>query len=977
MPHKLPTIALYYDDDAYVEPVRASGRSRAPGRALGLMGRQVAGHEFLRAYLGHGSWTELVALVRDERSIASLKLRWRQKPWSPRGRSLRIVQERRFHDAFLRDLPASVLHLPCPPDSRYAWARRGSGPHAFAISGVTHTMCSLEAVRQVCDYLTAPFEPYDLLICTSAAVMAMVREVSGAYARHLRERLGGRPALGPRLSYVPLGVDTDRFRPATPAERAERRRELGIGDEEFAVLFAGRLSHHAKAHPFPMFDGLAREARETGRAVHLLLAGWAASPQVHAAFVEGARQFAPGVRATFVDGEDPQQRLAVWRAADLFTSFSDNIQETFGLVLVEATACGLPVVASDWDGYRDLAVDGETGLLVPTAMVAGATDQTTARLILGEVDYDHFLAECSQATVVDPAAAAAAFGELLSNPDRCRAMGEAGRRRALERFTWPRIIARYEALWAEQEDLRRAFSGRGATPAPEGPDLYPEPERSFRSYPTRWLGPDDRLQSDAAAAVRLPTFLETPLTHHAGDRRVRDPSVLADVIAAAAYGCTVAGLDEFFRRVGGKARAGRATLAWLLKYGLLSAVEPSTLDRTDPDRWAGTSAHSTEPRRLDTARVNVCFVTACMDRLAHLRETLGRLATQPGCSCVVVDYSCPEHSGEWVEAHYPTVRVVRVEGRTYFHRSEARNRGAAVSDATWLCFVDADVRLAPHFAEALLARLEPGTYCCADAFAEGTEGTFACAREDFERAGGYDDALRDWGEEDNDLYDALAFLGVRRTTFPVALLEHLPHCDEARGRFHAMPPAVSHAVNRVYRILKWDTARLRGGLLTVSMRALIDLLEEPLSQYLGPGQRLQVVQGEIPERPPGLDRRAVLCQHLERAAGSFRASDPCVAVLDLQLPVHGAHREGISRRDHRDGDEEQGHQPREPRDLRISPGHAPEPFGCGYGVRENRVPLQETPQVVGEFLGGRVAPFRLFLKAPQADRLEVARDLRL
>jgi hypothetical protein len=69
------------------------------GSPLGLMGRQVVGREFLKAYLGHGSWTELVALVRNRQSVESLKLFWGEQPWSRRGRALRILDERQFHDA--------------------------------------------------------------------------------------------------------------------------------------------------------------------------------------------------------------------------------------------------------------------------------------------------------------------------------------------------------------------------------------------------------------------------------------------------------------------------------------------------------------------------------------------------------------------------------------------------------------------------------------------------------------------------------------------------------------------------------------------------------------------------------------------------------------------------------------------------------------------------------------------------------------
>ncbi len=65
-------------------------------------------------------------------------------------------------------------------------------------------------------------------------------------------------------------------------------------------------------------------------------------------------------------------------------------------MIVEAMASGLPVAATDWDGYRDLVEDGRTGLLVPTTMVCGASGAATSRLMFGELDHDHFLAEVSQ-----------------------------------------------------------------------------------------------------------------------------------------------------------------------------------------------------------------------------------------------------------------------------------------------------------------------------------------------------------------------------------------------------------------------------------------------------------------------------------------------------------------------------------------------------------------------------------------------------
>src|SRR5262249_44291953 len=151
------------------------------------------------------------------------------------------------------------------------------------------------------------------------------------------------------LEVIPLGVNPDRFRPAAPEERAAERARLGVSDDEVLILCVGRLSHHAKAHPFPAFYAADQAARRTGKSVCLMFAGWAAHPAVETAYREAAADFAPAARVAFVDGQDSKVRVGAWRAADVFLSLPDNIQETFGLVAVEGMASGLPVVGSDWD----------------------------------------------------------------------------------------------------------------------------------------------------------------------------------------------------------------------------------------------------------------------------------------------------------------------------------------------------------------------------------------------------------------------------------------------------------------------------------------------------------------------------------------------------------------------------------------------------------------------------------------------------
>jgi glycosyltransferase involved in cell wall biosynthesis len=218
----------------------------------------------------------------------------------------------------------------------------------------------------------------------------------------------------------------------------------------------------------------------------------------------------------------------------------------------------------------------------------------------------------------------------------------------------------------------------------------------------------------------------------------------------------------------------------------------------------------------------LCYITTCMGRLAHLRETLPRIAGQPGVECVVVDYACPDHAGDWVEATFPQVRVVRVEGETLFNRSRARNLGAAAAQTPWLGFFDADLRIDAGFSAAVLPLLKPGHYFRPAPVTDQTHGALIVSRSDFEAMGGYDETYAGWGSEDIDIVEALKFEGVKSANFPGALLDEIPHSNELRSKFQKVQDLwLQGQINSIYRGVKSDVRRLVDRRLTSAETASI------------------------------------------------------------------------------------------------------------------------------------------------------------
>lgn len=370
-----------------------------------------------------------------------------------------------------------------------------------------------------------------------------------------------------RYDVIPFGVNTEVFR---PRDKADARRQVGLPADATLILWLGRFGIGDKADLLPLIRVFAQLQQSTGDPrLRLVLAG--SGPGRDVGFFEKYAQ-ALGIRDRIevLPETSPAVRHLLHAAADIFVSPADNIQETMGITPLEAMACGVPQVVSNWDGYREIVRHGETGFLVDTFWYPSANDiGQRAPLDSGDGSPQPFLdhIKLAQSVPVDPFALHEALRQLVAEPELRRRFGEASRRRALQHHSWEVVISRYEALWQELRDIRRADT---YTPTVQGlAFLSSSYDRIFGHYPSHLLQQSSMIFATADALEVLAGKRVLPLYE---DRAGLMVDNLADILSFLAEQDSGTTLGEILRREGERGVPGPLAarhVLWLMKQGLV------------------------------------------------------------------------------------------------------------------------------------------------------------------------------------------------------------------------------------------------------------------------------------------------------------------------------------------------------------------------------------------------------------------------
>ena len=474
----------------------------------------------------------------------------------------------------LRDTPYHVFHFSDPVTEYPALCqlRNRHAPELFPVTAVNHSINYKDYAGPFLAHMWPGCTPRDALGANSSAAVEVLR----GWFSHLRAAYALDSTLfpGPQLRAVPMGVEPAALPRPDAGRRASMRARLRLEENEVLVLLFGRIAADDKMDVRPLLPAL-RRARVLSPTIslRLVVSGFVRDGDTTPELLRAAGAMLH-VPLDVLPNPSPEEKLALYAAADIFVSPSDNIQETFGLSLLEAGAAGLPAVVSDWNGYRDIVTPGETGLRVPT-LAPAATEALDA---LAAVVYDNqhqYLR--AQQTVVDVPALAAALHRLGADAALRRRMGTAARTRVLENFTCQAVARRWLKFWEELRATPLSRETEEHVRTARHPFLLPYGQ-VFAAYATEHPAPTLTVRctdmGDALRAKRLPIALFGNLIAPVSEETLRPLLVLARKPV------TLEALEKRLLPPGdagfSDAAALRNCVLWALKHDLLEHVNPDS-----------------------------------------------------------------------------------------------------------------------------------------------------------------------------------------------------------------------------------------------------------------------------------------------------------------------------------------------------------------------------------------------------------------
>lgn len=526
-----------------------------PGEQVGFNGLQSANQSFLKAVIRYSQFSELHLF------LAPHDLDIFQKEWQPyfdtygADKIIRLISVSHL-PGYFSQYHYAVFHAGDPYISDLVALRDHHSPRLFPVVGRAHTLSDDSRLSRMRDLVMSPIKNCDAILCSSSSQKQVLKRLLSTASASISDSLGIALPYRGRLEELPLGLEPDA---ESEEEKLAARSALRLPEDKKIILCLGRLSPSDKMDLHPLLLALndLLEDRHVDDFLLVIAGGGDAGGAYVQSLLKRAYELNLEELVRFELSVDEVKKHRLYRAADIFVSLADNVQESFGLTPLEAMRDEVPVVLSDWDGYRELVEDGVSGCLISTVTVDN--DDISRSLSMLQPVQARLLE--AQSVAVDINALVNSLYLLLTDKQARKQMAKAGRQRFAECFTWPGIIADYQTV---VERLGREAASVSYRPGrPSGMSYH----HVFSHYASSQLEPEQKL---VATDRGLRVLLQSEHGFHFSElNEWLDQSRVYELLEKTVQPVTVQALSDNYPQD----KTVSFTLAWMMKYQLLQVAD--------------------------------------------------------------------------------------------------------------------------------------------------------------------------------------------------------------------------------------------------------------------------------------------------------------------------------------------------------------------------------------------------------------------
>lgn len=492
-------------------------------------GRSVANHDFLKALFQYSSEDQISLFVS---SIAEKEYLCENLTFIDESSVIpfaELATHFQYHNV-------NLLHC-LGPDLYRALSIRAQFGLQAAVSGMTHSLAHQPYLEWLHLNLLLDPQSSDTLVCTSPAALQVVKN----FQKKVLANLGKDSGLN--LAHIPLGIDLNHY---STTQRIRHH-------EKPYLIFLGRLSYFTKVDLLPLLYAYYEVADLIQE--DLLIAG-AEGQENYAQILESAiHELGLRNRVHLHLNVNEEEKKSLIQNATAFLAPSDSVQESFGLTLLESQALGTPVIASDWNGYRQLLTDGQEGFLIPTlgpqtipSLDAQSQFQIDSMNHLIHSQNISFNFKVWQESVL----------KLCQNPVLRESMSRACLAN-VQAYSWDKIIAQYYELWRKMS--KSNFQGQ-AQKKFQGINYV----QDFFHYPSEIF--DDSTEWTLSLLGEKLLLGHLPLRLYSSLESMLDSQVLEEILVASKETQNLFTLKRSLK-IKAKDDSIRYCILWLFKYGFL------------------------------------------------------------------------------------------------------------------------------------------------------------------------------------------------------------------------------------------------------------------------------------------------------------------------------------------------------------------------------------------------------------------------